>query len=222
MSTVKFKFEKQKKVKGLSKAISIIAKIGKALTIIGIIGIVICMSLAPVIVNNIKIGDKTVEVFGEKFDREENKLVSQSHNNVVIEDKDLDIVIDYLQSKKSLTNIGYIEAALVTVIITMGLSYFALRYLDKLFTNINKEDSPFTLENVSYIKKIAYLMIGILILPNFTSFFTGLIVEEDVNMGVDLTEVLYILIIFAMSYIFEYGYELQSNSKRTMYGEIDE
>jgi len=46
-----------------------------------------------------------------------------------------------------------------------------------------------------------------------------LITENSITIGIDLIEVLYILIIFCISYIFEYGYEIQLDSKGKIYGD---
>ena len=165
MKEVKFKKESQKKLKGLSKVIYIIAKIGKVLTIIGALGIIICMSLTPTVIKNIKIENDSIEIFNEKFIREDNKLIDQNHKEIVIEEENLDFVIHAIKNSNVL-NTTYIELLLLTVLIVTILEYFVFRYLDKLFTNIYKEDTPFTLENVANIKKIAYFMIAILISPS--------------------------------------------------------
>ena len=64
MSIVKFKKEKQKKMKGVSKAIYILARIGKIVSIVGIIGIIILMFAIPHIVNNVKVDNNVVTIFG--------------------------------------------------------------------------------------------------------------------------------------------------------------
>ena len=218
MKEVKFKKESQKKLKGLSKVIYIIAKIGKVLTIIGALGIIICMSLTPTVIKNIKIENDSIEIFNEKFIREDNKLIDQNHKEIVIEEENLDFVIHAIKNSNVL-NTTYIELLLLTVLIVTILEYFVFRYLDKLFTNIYKEDTPFTLENVANIKKIAYFMIAILISPSLMELLTQITTGEEINININITNALYILIIYTISYVFEYGYEIQNGS---LGGEIDE
>ena len=55
MNVVKLKEEKQKKVKVLSKIISIVAKIGKVCCMIGIVVASLAAIIVPVIVGNIKV-----------------------------------------------------------------------------------------------------------------------------------------------------------------------
>jgi len=64
MNIVKFKKEKQKKMKGISKAVYIFARIGKVCSIIGIIGLIILMLAIPQIIHNVKVDNNQVTVFG--------------------------------------------------------------------------------------------------------------------------------------------------------------
>ena len=93
-----------------------------------------------------------------------------------------------------------------------------LDYVDKLFTNIKNNNTPFTLDNINYIKRISYLMIALIIIDPISSILFGLLTNIVNNStGFELISILEILIIFSMSYIFEYGYEIQKDSKGKMY-----
>ena len=95
-----------------------------------------------------------------------------------------------------------------------------LSYVEKLFNNIKNNNTPFTLDNVNYIKRISYLMIAlIMITPVSELLFNMLIDNLENSSGFELMSILEILIIFSMSYIFEYGYEIQKDSKGIMYEE---
>jgi len=89
-----------------------------------------------------------------------------------------------------------------------------------LFNNIKNNNTPFTLDNVNFIKKISYLMISLIIITPISGvIFNSLLGLEDGNSPFELMSILEILIIFSMSYIFEYGYEMQKDSKARMYNE---
>ena len=60
MSVVKFKKEKQKQMKGLSKVIYILARIGKIATVIGIVSVVISMITLGYIGSNVKVQDNNI------------------------------------------------------------------------------------------------------------------------------------------------------------------
>ena len=42
------------------------------------------------------------------------------------------------------------------------------------------------------------------------------------NVGIELMDFILVLIIFSMAYVFEYGYEIQLDSRGKMYGNENE
>ena len=62
-------------------------------------------------------------------------------------------------------------------------------------------------------------MIALIIINPLSSLLISLITEISEGGGFELMSILEILIIFSMSYIFEYGYEIQKDSKGIMYEE---
>ena len=96
-----------------------------------------------------------------------------------------------------------------------------LNYVEKLFNNIKNNQTPFTLENVGFIKRISYLMIALIIITPISNILFN-VISTSTNSGENsfgLIGILEILIIFSMSYIFEYGYEIQKDSKGKIYSE---
>ena len=244
MSVVKFKEDKQKKVKKLSKAVSIIAKIGKVCTVIGIVAVAIATLIVPVVGLNIKVkecGEVTENgieyrygkftVFGEKIDY---KILDQdSKVEFTYKDKTTTItnedetyalskVFDYFEEKNMTMVVVFGEFALACLIVTLILVNKALDHLDKLFININKGDTPFTMDNVEHIKKMAYLMIWLIIFPAATGLFASFVVDADLAIDFDFSNLLTILVLFSLAYIFEYGYQIQLDSNGKIYGEVDE
>ena len=229
MSVVKFKEEKQKKVKVLSKIVAVVSKIGRICSLVSIALVAIVAIISPIVIKNIDIKDNVISVKGNTFTivDEQNKLTLKSKKLLYAEVKDertINIIKEVV--KKNIDNklllIGYTETGYVVLCITLYLILILLSRLEKLFNNINNGDTPFTLENVEHIKKIAYLMIALIILPNISGFIFELILQKDLNIDFEMFSILEILIIFVISYIFEYGYEIQLDSKGKMYGEENE
>ena len=50
--------------------------------------------------------------------------------------------------------ISYFETAMIFLIIDIVIMIIILNYVEKLFNNIKNNQTPFTLENVGFIKKI--------------------------------------------------------------------
>ena len=94
-----------------------------------------------------------------------------------------------------------------------------MNHLEKLFINIYNGETPFTIENVKHIKKMAMIMIITTLLPNVVGIIFEKIIGEDLGIGFELMDLVYILFLYTMSYIFEYGYEIQLDSNGKMYGD---
>lgn len=232
MSVVKFKEEKQKKIKGISKAIYILARIGKIVTTIAIPIILFLLIVTPIFISNIELKDNTIVFNGaDKITITEEKLndgvtLQLKANGILIADaKDQDTI---LQMKNVLGNnskgqiIAFLELGFGCLIICLVLYRMTLSRLEKLFININQGDTPFTLENVRYIKQMAKLMIIALILPSAGGIIFEKILATDLGVDFELFDVIQILFLFGISYIFEYGYELQQDTKAKMYGEVSD
>ena len=228
-NNVKFDKDKQQKMKFLSKFIYILAKIGKVITIIAGVCILLAMAITPVLVGNISIKDNSITIFGEKVEYENHE------DEIVISVKGVkvgSITGDDMPKFNLATNeldkinipklFSYVEFALVTSVAIMVLTYFILLYLEKLFRNIYNNETPFIIDNINYIKKIAYLLIAIVATSFVCDLISSAIFDFAISAKIDLTSLIYVLIIFSIAYIFEYGYELQKNSKATMYGEIED
>ena len=222
MNVVKFNEKKQKEMKNLSNVISSIGKIGAIVLKVAVAFIVLAMLLVPYVVNNVEIKDNEI---GFKTDNikiiDENKI--EIHNIIVgefnIEDEDFD-VIEMFEKNSNTKIIGYIEVGLVFLLVDIIIMIIILSYVEKLFNNIKSNNTPFTCDNVTFIKHISYLMIAlIIIMPISGITFNSLLGLSEGNSPFELMSILEILIIFSMSYIFEYGYEIQKDSNARMYNE---
>ena len=219
MSVVKFKKEKQEKVKGLSKAIYIIAEIGKVIVSIAIVMALIGIIILPILALNVEIQEQNkIKAFGTEFEyqtRNEEMVLHYDGGEVIIglvdENTGMNAILEKIRNTSELSIIIIGEIFLICSVIVLICIYNIMKHVKNLFLNIHNGDTPFTRENVQSIKKIAKYMIITILLPSIT--------ENSITIGIDLIEVLYILIIFCISYIFEYGYEIQLDSKGKIYGE---
>jgi hypothetical protein len=97
----------------------------------------------------------------------------------------------------------------------------SLKHLELLFTNINKGDTPFTLDNVNHIKKMAYLMIACLILSKIGESLLDIPFNGAYVLDVNILNIVEILFLYSMSLVFEYGHEIQLDSKGKIYDDED-
>lgn len=228
-NVVKFKSNQQSKMKGLSKTISIIAKVCRILVLISIPAVVASMIILGFLVNKVDIKDNEILVDGVEdkivLVEEDNKITLKVNDRVVADSTDQYEIVklkDMLNNNSKLVIFGYIETGFAFLVITLVLISIMLKSLEKLFNNINKGDTPFTLENVGHIKRIAYLMILVTILPSVVGVLFEMILKTDLNIGFEIFSLIEILFLFSIQYIFQYGYEIQLDSKGKMYGDDNE
>lgn len=229
MKVVKLKEKEQKKVKVLSKVLYILALIGKIATRIAAGIVIVIAVLIPVFASDIKYKNneirfknisKDVIRFEEK-DKDIIILVNDKKIKDPADQKTLQMVKDVLDNN-SITKVTVI---VTTGFVLLGIYLFVigiiLSHIEKLFKNINEGQTPFTLENVKHIKKAAYYMIAAIVFSAIGSGVFALISEAG-EVEFDTFDLIEILFLFAMAYIFEYGVEIQKDSEGIMYDEKKE
>lgn len=229
MNAVKFKKEQQKKMKGLSKAIAVMAKIGRIACIVSIPVLAVSMVIIGIFAVKTDIRDNQIIFNGTEIisvTDEGGKITIKAADSVItetVENSELAEFKELLENNSKAVLIAYIETGFVFLIICLVLTVIMLKALEDLFNNIYGGDTPFTLENVGYIKKIAYLLIAVTVLPGGVGFIFEEILQTDLNLGgFGLFSLVEILFLFSIAYIFQYGYEIQLDSKGKMYGDENE
>ena len=220
MKVVKFNEEKQKRVKSLSNIISLIGNIGKIVMIVAIPFVIVAMVLVPYIISNVEIVDNKVELTSDNIEVVDNKTIQLFGVAVIGVDEEISEgeVLEIFDNFSKGEIILYLEIGFVFLLVDIVICIFILGYVEKLFKNIKENNTPFTLDNVNYIKRISYLMIGLIIISPIGGMLFNIIKPGiEAESTFELMSIIEILIIFSMSYIFEYGYEIQKDSKGIMY-----
>lgn len=94
-------------------------------------------------------------------------------------------------------------------LIVIALTAVMFRDVNKIFKTTNTE-SPFAPVNVGRIKRIGYIAISFPILKVVFNIVAGLFLK-NVTIGVELSEVLFGLIILCLSQYFAYGASLEKD-----------
>lgn len=220
MKVVKFNEEKQKRVKSLSNIISLIGNIGKIVMMVAIPFVIVAMVLVPYVISNVEIVDNKVELTSDNIEVVDNKTIQLFGVAVIGVDEEISEgeVLEIFDNFSKGEIILYLESGFVFLLVDIVICIFILGYVEKLFKNIKENNTPFTLDNVNYIKRISYLMIGLIIISPIGGMLFNIIKPGiEAESTFELMSVIEILIIFSMSYIFEYGYEIQKDSKGIMY-----
>lgn len=209
MSVVKFNKEKQNKLKIVSKTISIFSKMLQVITIIISAVMIMSMLFIPSVINNTNVENGSI-IVADKNVMEFNldQMTTNTIVNVFEEHSKLEIIL-------------YTEIIMICLTISVMIISFAMLYLAKLFDSISKGDTPFTLENLKNIKRVAILFISYLIFPDVSGTLFQWITKIDMNIDYEITKIFYVLIIICIYYIFDYGHQIQLDSKGKIYGEVE-
>lgn len=234
MSIVKFEKEKQKRLKVISKIISVIAAIGKVCSRIGAVGLIIVSIIFNIFISGANVKNENEFEFhlGALYFNYQNyngEMKVSSNISIIKLDEDKEVNDSQGLQKIANTLVKH-EKTEILILGNLALAIFivgllilsqALGHLEKLFKNIYSGDTPFTLDNVYHIKKMSYLMIGITILVGAGNGVSSLIFDGnfDINIGFDLITILFL---YSIAYIFEYGYNIQEDSKERIYGDNNE
>lgn len=225
---VTLKKEEQHKMKLLSKFIMVFAKIGRILCLIAIPFILISMLLFPYIMNKVEVKDNEISITGSdvlSLVQEGDKIVLKVDDHIVADaSKDFvnSQVIEVLNNNSKGLIVAYIEVAFLTLLVIVYLVSLVFKHLSKLSQNLNEGDTPFTLENVIHIKKMAWLMIIVIILPNIGGVIFNLLLTTKIDIDFELFDIVEILFLFSLAYIFEYGRLMELGANSRMYGDNNE
>ena len=221
MKVAKLNEKKQKQVKALSHTISLIGSIGSIVLKVAIAFVAASMILMPYIAANIKVTEDKVTITNDNIKVIDNKTITLYGIATIGVDEEVseEQLLEIFDNHSKTELLIIFELGSVVLIASLVLTIIVLNNVQKLFKNIEDGDTPFTLDNVSIIKKISYYLIAaILVMPISDVLFNQIIAQNETSF-IDLMTILEILIIFSMSYIFEYGYEIQKDSKGIMYNE---
>ena len=121
-SAVKFKENKQKQVRGISKAVYIIASICRVVTIIAIPFVILAMCLIPYVIKNVEVKDNEISfVYSSKLslEKKDDKYLMRFNDRVVVGDisfKNEEDIIKVFNNKSNYFIIGVMELYFIVLI----------------------------------------------------------------------------------------------------------
>ena len=207
----------------INKVLAVLAKIAKIFVMIAIPFVVITMITFAVFVNKIDISKNQIKMDDIGF-----ALNIDKNNNLVVRFNDDDVqtitsseLVDNIQSvinNHSKTGLLVLsEVGMIIIIADLVLMIMVLNSLEKLFKNLFNKDTPFIMENVLFIKKAAYLMLATVLLSWITGIIFELILGLDLNVSLEISNIIEVLFLFSIAYIFQYGCQIQAESQTRLY-----
>lgn len=222
MSVVKFKKEKQNQMKGISKILLLVGKITSIVLRVAFGFLIAGMILLPIGFKYIDIEDGIIVSKDKKIQIVEVGKSTEIRigDHVVAADvkqSDIDNISPAIERFGEPGVIILLEVGMVFLGAFIIVLIKSLGHLEKLFKNINEGDTPFTLDNVEHIKMMAYLMITCIVLSAIGQTILNIPLRSEIDLDFNVLNVIEILFLYSMSLIFEYGYEIQQDSKGIMY-----
>ncbi|MDR0198245.1 MAG: DUF2975 domain-containing protein [Methanomassiliicoccaceae archaeon] len=114
--------------------------------------------------------------------------------------------------------IGQIQAAALAAIATIAAILAIMYYIDRLFTSLHKNNTPFTDENVRNLRIIAILILAATIVLAIIGAALSYVFDTDAMtvIGFNPFTLLVALMVYILSLIFSYGVTLQRESDQTL------
>lgn len=212
---------RNKRIMVLAKSLHIITKICRIFMVLGVVCMLFGIIIVPILTANIKVDTtkQTLEVFDQKMlyiMTEDKVIINDGNNSFEITKKDevkaFNEVIDYLENKDTIKVIVAIELALVFGVSVVCLTYLAFRTIDQVFLNISSKEKIFLKENSEYMINTAKYMIAVIIVSLVASIVTGIAFDTDIRFNISLSNVITVIVLYFLAYIFEYGHELEEKS----------
>lgn len=213
-----------KKIKGLGKAIKIIASILCALLIVGFVFVTIFgVSLIVMPSQTLKItanGNFDVSASMPIFE----KLVG-------VEDTDYEGVSvkmegDTISATGAFNNetyefgvnkLGFLVLSALAYIIC---AFIVMFFVEKLGKEISKSETPFTDSVIKYLKCIGFSLLALTFIPEIVTSLSMMIVfpqlPTSISLNVNATLIVLALLFIMLIYIFQYGVALQKESDETL------
>ena len=215
----------------ISRIMYILTKICRIALYVCIPFIILGMIFIPSIISRISIDENTVSFKSFKGDvysinLEDVKLNGEytvkNGDDVVRNTINFDILkeisgaIDKTSNMNIITNI---EISFVVLFISIVLSIIILYNLEEFFKNLYEKETPFTKENISYLGTSASLMIASLICNYIAGIFISGVTSHGIGNDLSLINVIEIMFMFTLIFIFKYGYNMQKVTNGSIYNQ---
>lgn len=213
---VKFKIKQQKRMKGVSKAIYIIANIVRIVVFIPTILLALICLIFPFISNTFDITDDKIKILNYefKYQIDGNIINIDGENHYVETNTNLRNFIDTHNTEFFVISIEYV---LICITVLSLLTVLSLDCLYKLYKNIYHENTPFTLENEKLVYKGCIFVLIEMFVQKITALIYSGITNLDLAIDINIKDVIIILIGVSIIYIFKYGRMIQADTKAKIY-----
>ena len=215
-SIVKFKKGQQHKMKSVSKCIFIITDIVKIIILLPLISVTLITLIFPFTAHTFTITENKITYLNKEYE------YSIEYEGIKVKDK-----YYYIETKSDIKefinshNDNFfrisIEYILICLTITTLLTVLFLHNISKLYKNIYKDKTPFTIDNEKLVIKAIVLFFLEIIINKVTALIYMAIAHIDLSIELNIKDLIYLLIGISLIYLFKYGRMIQADSKAKIY-----
>ena len=227
--------KESKRLKGISKFIYVVTKICEVCVTVGLVCLLLAMLVVPVLSSNVKVNFKedsgitsgTITILDQEITYERSKTLvtindgdNKNGLEIVSNPKDVDTfnkALAYLEQGNYTTAIMFVEFELLIIAIILVIEILILKKVYHFFKNIRNEETPFSKENIELLEKFGKLLIYAFVISLVSKIINSIILNNSMN--INLTDIMEILFVYCLLYIFKYGYKLQKETKGKIYSE---
>lgn len=206
--------DNKKNITSISNILSIFSFILMIIGYIGIGLIALVMVVVPFITKNFYFEDNAIVFFDERIHYEftDEEILTISYNgeesSFTLEDMGITKTIEIATNALGKNFTLLIELFLFFGLIETIFYIFIFMTLKNLFKEMSEKKTPFAKNIPMYINRIAYILIGYIVFI-FTSTLIYSLLFGASNITIDITSIVIVLVLFFISNIFKYGYELE-------------
>ena len=227
--------KESKRLKGISKFIYVVTKICEVCVTVGLVCLLLAMLVVPVLSSNVKVNFKedsgitsgTITILDHEITYERSKTLvtindgdNKNGLEIVSNPKDVDAfnkAFDYLEQGNYTTAIMFVEFELLIIAIILVIEILILKKVYRFFKNVRNEETPFSKENIELLEKFGKMLIYAFVISLVSKIINSIVLSNSMN--INLTDIMEILFVYFLLYIFKYGYKLQKETKGKIYSE---
>lgn len=139
-------------------------------------------------------------------------LLASNTRGLIYEGEGFSVYTPFVMSGYSLA-----QAIVATVISATGLVFlgFVMLELERILFGMKEGRTPFTIENVHYLRMISLFMLLAMVVGELEETILTGILNCEVNEET-FGSILSVVIVYALSFVFEYGVKLQEQVDETL------
>ena len=183
------------------KILSIFAKIGEVLFIIA----AICIAIAGVFLGT---NQSIIDL---------NQIVSEAEKDLNLQQSIVTIsgpAAEKFLAKSHNEQMSFILVGMAVMVAAFAFMSVLARYIYRLFKNLDHGRTPFTMENVDFLQKIAtWLFISLVTLDLSSLVLSMMLGGESFGVNISLSYYAIGFAILVLAVVFRHGYELEKKNK---------